>query len=118
MLLRACGALAGLGSSARAARPMMARSMLLGAARPLRAALAAALLRPRVVGSALGSARSFTSSSGDGPPPPPPEEQQQQEEEVEHVAIWDRAPAVADRRQGDVYRVGDVVSAGMGSRVR
>ena len=98
---------AGLGGGARAARPMVARSMLLGAAWPLRAAPAAALLRPRVVGSALGSARSLTSSSGDGPPPPP--EEGGGEDEEEHVVIWDRAPAVADRQKGDVYRMGGVV---------
>ena len=117
MLLCACGALAraGLGGGARAARPMMARPMLLGAARLLRAAPAAALLRPRVVGSALGSARWFASSSGDGPPLL---EEEEKEEDEEHVVIWDHAPAVVDRRKGDVYRMGDVVQRWDGAASR
>ena len=118
MLLCACGALAraGLGGGARAARPMMARPMLLGAARLLRAAPAAALLRPRVVGSALGSARWFASSSGDGPPLL--EEEEEEDEDEEHVVIWDHAPAVVDRRKGDVYRMGDVVQRWDGAASR
>ena len=97
MLLRA---LARAGSSAGGAR-WAARAAPLGTARLLAPPAAALLLRPSL---AVGAA-AVRSSSSDGPPPPEDEEQ----EDKEHVVIWDHAPAMADRKKGDVYRMGGAV---------